>query len=170
MAMCFAMSGQFAIRGSSLERGNVATRSSLRAPTQALFGRKPKPAEQKQTVRGRKGKKKDPEPPKRKQSFMEALDFSDTRSYEDAKLLSQAKYGKRENGRMNKDQYAALRRKIGGTSGDFFKQWVDVQGDYTDKGYVGKSNAVSSGVPGLPFLIGVVVALFGATGYVATQF
>ena len=83
---------------------------------------------------------------KRKQSFLEALDFSDARSYEDAKLLSevrtlrmlvhsimqgmhtstcgsymlrlfnssaisdlerrvtQAKYGKRENGRMSKEQ------------------------------------------------------------------
>jgi len=65
-------------------------------------------------------------------------------------------------------RYAALRRKIGGTSKDFFKDWVDVKGDYVERGYVGESNALKGGVPGLPFLIAVVLALIGTTGYIAT--
>ena len=42
----------------------------------------------------------------RKQSFLEALDFSEVRSYEDAKLLSDAKYGVRgKDGKMTREQY-----------------------------------------------------------------
>lgn len=43
---------------------------------------------------------------RRKQTFLEALDFSEVRSYEDAKLLSDAKYGVRgKDGMMTRDQY-----------------------------------------------------------------
>ena len=47
---------------------------------------------------------------------------------------------------------------------------VCCQGNYTDKGYVSKeTSSLSEGVPGLPFLIGVILALFGALGYVVSQ-
>jgi hypothetical protein len=48
---------------------------------------------------------------------LQALDFSAPRSKRDADLLYEAKYGKRgEDGRMSREQYGALRRKIGGTA------------------------------------------------------
>ena len=44
------------------------------------------------------------------------------------------------------------------------------QGKYLEKGYVSREQtSVGAGVPGLPFLIAVVVALFGALGYVVSQ-
>ena len=42
---------------------------------------------------------------RRKQSFLEAIDFSEVRSYQDAKLLSDAKFGKLKGGRMSQEQY-----------------------------------------------------------------
>jgi hypothetical protein len=104
---------------------------------------------------------------KKQESVLSAFDFSTARSQSDAELLYDARYGKLENGKMSKEQYAALRRKIGGTSKDFFKGWVDVKGEYTDKGYVAKEESTS--VPALPFLVGVVLALFGTLGYVVAQ-
>ena len=65
-------------------------------------------------------------------------------------------------------QYAALRRKIGGTAKDYWKDWVEVKGEYTDKGYVAKDEGTS--VPALGFLVIVVVALLGTTAAVVTQF
>ena len=59
----------------------------------------------------------------------------------------------------------ALKRKINGTSADFWKEWVDVKGEYTDKGYIDKAE----GVVGLPFLVAVVLGLFGALAYVVSQ-
>ena len=45
-----------------------------------------------------------------------------------------------------------------------------MQGKYLEKGYVSRgSTPLNEGVPGLPFLIAVVVALFGALGYVVSQ-
>ena len=52
---------------------------------------------------------------------------------------------------------------MGGTAQSFFKQSIDVKGEYTDKGYVSKEG--TSG-PALPFLVLTVVALLGATAYV----
>lgn len=60
----------------------------------------------------------------------------------------------------------ALRRKIGGTAKDYWKDWVDVQGKYVDKGYVSDEETT---VVGLPFLIAVVFALFGSLAYVVLQ-
>lgn len=45
-------------------------------------------------------------------SFISALDFSEVRSKSDAALLYDAKYGKLENGKMSREQYQALRRKV----------------------------------------------------------
>ena len=42
---------------------------------------------------------------RRKQTFLEAIDFAEVSSYKDAKLLSDAKYGKLDGGRMSKEQY-----------------------------------------------------------------
>lgn len=40
-----------------------------------------------------------------------------TRSKRDAELLYEAKYGKRgSDGKMSREQYAALRRRVGGTA------------------------------------------------------
>ena len=63
-----------------------------------------------------------------------ALDFNEVRSTSDAELLYDAKYGERTaDNRMTKEQYQALRRRIGGTAKDYWKTWVDVKGDYVDK-------------------------------------
>jgi len=40
---------------------------------------------------------------------------------------------------MSREQYAALRRKIGGTYRDFFKDSIDVVGDYVEEGWVDKT-------------------------------
>jgi len=67
---------------------------------------------------------------------------------------------------MSKEQYAALRRRVGGSAKGFFKTWVEVKGEYTDKGYVSEE---STNVPALPFLVGVTLALLGATVYIVSQ-
>jgi hypothetical protein len=68
--------------------------------------------------------------PRPKESFvsqtLNAFDFAAVRSKRDAELLYEAKYGERgADGKMTQEQYQALRRKIGGTSRDFFKSWVE---------------------------------------------
>lgn len=37
----------------------------------------------------------------------------------------------------------AMKRKINGTARDFWKDWVDVKGEYTDKGYVDKPEGMA---------------------------
>ncbi|PRW20989.1 kinase [Chlorella sorokiniana] len=100
-----------------------------------------------------------------------ALDFAEVRSKNDAELLYEAKYGKRgEDGKMSREQYAALRRRVGGTAKDYWKDWVETKGEYVDKGYVAKDkSATAASVPALPFLVGTVVALFGATAWVVAS-
>lgn len=105
---------------------------------------------------------------KKQESMLSAFDFSTARSQSDAELLYDARYGKLDDGKMSPEQYAALRRKIGGTYKDYFKGWVDVKGEYTDKGYVSKEEKPAA-VPALPFLVGTVLALFGTVGYVVAQ-
>ncbi|KAG2592620.1 hypothetical protein PVAP13_5NG566200 [Panicum virgatum] len=58
-------------------------------------------------------------------SITEALDFSQVRSEKDAELLYEAREKTKGGGRMTREQYGALRRKIGGTYNDFFKSYVD---------------------------------------------
>lgn len=57
---------------------------------------------------------------------MNALDFSEVRSKRDADLLAGAKTTIARNGKMSPEEYAALRRKIGGTARDYWKDWVEV--------------------------------------------
>ncbi|KAH7434973.1 hypothetical protein KP509_06G043200 [Ceratopteris richardii] len=82
------------------------------------------------------------EPPSRpvpQQSVLEALDFSEVRSADDAQLLEDARYATSMGEKMSREQYAALRRKIGGTYRDFFKDSIEVEGDFVDEGWVDKS-------------------------------
>ena len=53
---------------------------------------------------------------KKKESILSAFDFSTARSKSDAELLYDARYGELKGGKMSPEQYAALRRKIGGTA------------------------------------------------------
>ncbi|XP_006843715.2 uncharacterized protein LOC18433568 isoform X2 [Amborella trichopoda] len=83
------------------------------------------------------------EPNKPKQSLLgsltDALDFSQVRSAEDAELLDEAREATKSGGRMSREQYGALRRKIGGTYKDFFKSYIDVDGQYVEDGWVDKT-------------------------------
>jgi hypothetical protein len=58
---------------------------------------------------------------------------------------------------------SALRRKIGGTARDYFKDYIqpDVKTAYMKP-------TEDTNVPGLAFLVVVLVAVLGTTGYIVT--
>lgn len=72
-------------------------------------------------------------------SLTDALDSAAVRSEKDAELLQDARQATKSGDRMSCEQYAALRRKIGGTYKDFFKDSVEVDGAYVDEGWVDKT-------------------------------
>ncbi len=84
---------------------------------------------------------------------------------EDRGLLAAAKrMGKGD--KMSREQYGALKRKVGGTKGGFFGENIFAKGEYLDRGYVEKAEEQPVPVLGKGFLYGVLVAVLGATGYV----
>mmetsp|Transcript_7502 Transcript_7502/g.10160 ORF Transcript_7502/g.10160 Transcript_7502/m.10160 type:complete len:173 (-) Transcript_7502:193-711(-) len=85
-----------------------------------------------------------------------SLDFQEDIA-EDRGLLAKAKR-LRKGEKMSSDQYKALGRKVGGTTGGFFGESVDLKGKYADKGYV-QGDGVSNSSTGS--LIGAAVALVG---------
>ena len=84
------------------------------------------------------------------------------RSESDAILIAKAR-GMRKGDKMSPEQYAALRRKVGGTAGDYFKSWVEVQGKYAEKGYVAADEEAVTIPPGAIFLGLTLVGLAAAT-------
>ncbi|XP_062157082.1 uncharacterized protein LOC133864695 [Alnus glutinosa] len=95
------------------------------------------------TVSAKTEKGEKEEPKKSNQSLFsnitEALDFSQVRSAEDAELLAEAREATKSGEKMTREQYGALRRKIGGTYKDFFKSYIEVDGQYVEEGWVDKT-------------------------------
>ncbi|GAX75821.1 hypothetical protein CEUSTIGMA_g3264.t1 [Chlamydomonas eustigma] len=143
---------------------NHRTLNRRAVTTTALFGRPKKSiVEETEVVESSK--------PKKKQSVisqtLNAIDFAAPRSQKDSELLYDAKYGKRsEDGKMTREQYQALRRKIGGTAKDYFKEWVEEE--RVENTYY-KPDSMQGTVPYLPLLVGVVFAVLGATVVVVQQ-
>lgn len=77
-------------------------------------------------------------------------------------LLYEAKYGERgPDGKMTPEQYAALRRKIGGTARDYWKSWVEEEQVKNIKAWSKPDEAAA--VPFLPFLVGTILAMLVTT-------
>lgn len=133
--------------------------------TQAFLGTKKGKAKASSAKDGRRAVREVPQ-----KSFLasvtDALDFSEARSKSDAWLLYEAKTKGPKGGKLSKEQEAALKRKIIGTKKDYWKDWVDVQGKYTEKGYVSTETSTVYGAP----LIGLtLLGVISTLGFVISQ-
>ncbi|MEW5316563.1 MAG: hypothetical protein WDW38_007930 [Sanguina aurantia] len=68
---------------------------------------------------------------------------------------------------MTPEQYAALKRKIGGTAKGYFKESVEETQLKTVKIRVSPT-AIGGEVPYLPLLVGVLGAMVGTTLYISS--
>lgn len=100
-------------------------------------------------------------------SVTRALDFQEDISA-DRGLLARAK-SMQKGDKMSKEEYGALRRKVGGTKGGFFGESVDVKGKYVEAGYVDAESELVGDLAYAPFLGLVVFAVLATTVWVAAQ-
>lgn len=131
------LSSSYAYNGGSVPSPDLAIANSVklrREATRAVRAMGPGAENEKKSDENKK---------KTKQSLFgsitEVIDFSAVRSEEDAMLLEDARDATKSGDKMSREQYAALRRKIGGTYKDFFKGYVEVQGEYVEEGWVDKT-------------------------------
>ncbi|KAJ9516484.1 hypothetical protein QJQ45_011165 [Haematococcus lacustris] len=129
--------------------------------TKALFQSRTNVKTTKQAAAAPKPKKEEEAVVETRDSMMsqvvQALDFSQPRSRKDADLLWETKQN------WKKDK--ALRRKIGGTYKDYFKEYVEEE--RVENTYYKPSDSTGT-VPYLPLLVGVLLAMLGTTVYVST--
>lgn len=86
----------------------------------------------------------------------------------DRGLLSAAKrMGKGD--KMTREQYGALKRKVGGTKGGFFGENIFAKGEYLDKGYEVRAEEEPSQPLASGFLYAVLLAVLATTVYVFIQ-
>ena len=105
---------------------------------------------------------------KKRQGFggiLGSFDLAEVRSKSDAVLLYEAKYEAKKGAKMTPEQAAALRRKVGGTAKDYWKSWIEPQGEYVDKGYVSDDEA-GPAIPAVGFLVAVTAGVLAATYFV----
>ena len=97
-----------------------------------------------------------------------ALDFQEDIAA-DRGLLNSAKRMKKGES-MNRDQYNAVRRKVGGTKSGFFGESVDVEGKYRDSGWTKatQDTTMSDSAASSMFVV-VVVAFIFLTLFYLTQ-
>ncbi|GFH06610.1 uncharacterized protein HaLaN_01270 [Haematococcus lacustris] len=98
--------------------------------TKALFQSRTNVKTTKQAAAAPKPKKEEEAVVETRDSMMsqvvQALDFSQPRSRKDADLLWETKQNwKKGESKMDREAYKALRRKIGGTYKDYFKEYVE---------------------------------------------
>eukprot|EP00271_Cylindrocystis_brebissonii_P004865 TRINITY_DN16785_c0_g1_i1.p1 TRINITY_DN16785_c0_g1~~TRINITY_DN16785_c0_g1_i1.p1 ORF type:complete len:186 (+),score=22.53 TRINITY_DN16785_c0_g1_i1:188-745(+) len=136
-AACHALSANTGWRTSSPHHTNKVRglRQSVCLP---VYSTRPGPL----LIKAEKGTIQGPEEEEKESLFTSitnALDFTAVRSEADAKLLRDAKMATKMGEKMTQQQYGALKRKVGGTAKDFFKEFIDVEGEYTETGWVDKT-------------------------------
>lgn len=67
------------------------------------------------------------------------------------------------------EQYAALRRKIGGTAKDYWKGWVEVKGENVDRGYVVSADEATGLPPGVGLLALTLLGMLSVVGVVVQR-
>jgi len=67
------------------------------------------------------------------------------------------------------EQYAALRRKIGGTAKDYWKGWVEVRGENVDRGYVVSADEATGLPPAAGLLALTLLGMLSVVGVVVQR-